>query len=77
MKAVTEPRWPVVLFDLDGTIANTIGLIAATYRHTIEIAADVRSIAVTWGAGTAEALHAAAPDHLCASVVELRRVLLG
>ena len=27
------PRWPVVLFDLDGTLADTIGLIVASYNH--------------------------------------------
>jgi pyrophosphatase PpaX len=28
-------RWPVVLFDFDGTLADTIPLIVASYRHTI------------------------------------------
>lgn len=27
------PPWPVVLFDLDGTLADTIPLIVASYRH--------------------------------------------
>lgn len=27
------PGWPVVLFDLDGTLANTIPLIVASYQH--------------------------------------------
>lgn len=27
-------RWPIVLFDLDGTLANTIPLIIASYQHT-------------------------------------------
>jgi pyrophosphatase PpaX len=30
---VTSQRWPVVLFDLDGTLADTIGLIVASYNH--------------------------------------------
>lgn len=30
---MTDPRWPVVLFDLDGTVADTIGLILASYAH--------------------------------------------
>ncbi|HKJ13008.1 MAG TPA: HAD-IA family hydrolase [Ornithinimicrobium sp.] len=28
-------RWPVVLFDLDGTLADTIDLIVASYRHAL------------------------------------------
>lgn len=36
MVAMTNPRWPTVLFDLDGTLANTIPLILASYRWTIE-----------------------------------------
>ncbi len=27
------PRWPTVLFDLDGTLADTIPLIVASYQH--------------------------------------------
>lgn len=33
---MTELRWKTVLFDFDGTLANTIPLILASYRHTIE-----------------------------------------
>ena len=29
----TRPRFPVVLFDLDGTLADTIPLIVASYQH--------------------------------------------
>ena len=29
------PRWPVVLFDFDGTLANTIPLIVASYHHAL------------------------------------------
>jgi len=29
------PRWPVVLFDFDGTLADTIPLIVASYHHTL------------------------------------------
>jgi pyrophosphatase PpaX len=32
--AVT-PRWPVVLFDFDGTLADTIPLIVASYHHAL------------------------------------------
>jgi pyrophosphatase PpaX len=28
-------RWPVVLFDFDGTLADTIPLIVASYHHTL------------------------------------------
>jgi pyrophosphatase PpaX len=28
-------RWPVVLFDFDGTLADTLALILASYRHTL------------------------------------------
>ncbi|MGJ6979227.1 HAD family hydrolase [Aestuariimicrobium soli] len=31
-----DPVWPHVLFDLDGTLANTIPMILASYRWTIE-----------------------------------------
>lgn len=35
---MTSPRWSSVLFDMDGTLANTIPLILASYRHTMEVA---------------------------------------
>ncbi len=31
-----DTTWAAVLFDLDGTLANTVGLILACYRHTME-----------------------------------------
>jgi len=31
--AFGAPRWPVVLFDLDGTLANSLDLIVAAYGH--------------------------------------------
>ena len=37
---VTTPRWPVVLFDLDGTLADTIGLIVASYNHAFRAVLD-------------------------------------
>ena len=33
---VVTPRWPVVLFDFDGTLADTIPLIVASYHHALE-----------------------------------------
>ncbi|KQU67498.1 HAD family hydrolase [Phycicoccus sp. Root101] len=32
---MTSLRWPVVLFDFDGTLADTIPLIVASYRHAL------------------------------------------
>lgn len=32
---MTAPRHPVVLFDFDGTLADTIPLIVASFRHTV------------------------------------------
>jgi pyrophosphatase PpaX len=37
---VTSPRWSVVLFDLDGTLADTIGLIVASYNHAFRAVLD-------------------------------------
>ena len=34
---MSQPRWRAVLFDLDGTIANTIPLIVASFRHTLAV----------------------------------------
>ncbi len=33
MARVTRPRWQTIFFDLDGTLANTIPLIVASYQH--------------------------------------------
>lgn len=30
---MTEPRWPTVVFDLDGTLVDSIGLIVASYQE--------------------------------------------
>lgn len=32
---MSSPRWPVVLFDFDGTLGDTIPLIVASYHHAI------------------------------------------
>jgi pyrophosphatase PpaX len=32
---VSAPRWPFVVFDLDGTVVNTIPLIIASYEHAM------------------------------------------
>jgi pyrophosphatase PpaX len=33
---VSAPRWPFVVFDLDGTVVNTIPLIIASYGHALD-----------------------------------------
>ncbi|MGB7450362.1 MAG: HAD-IA family hydrolase [Ornithinimicrobium sp.] len=35
-------RWPVVLFDLDGTLADTVDLIVASYRHALTEVLDAQ-----------------------------------
>lgn len=32
---MSSPRWPIVVFDLDGTVVNTIPLIIASYEHAM------------------------------------------
>lgn len=32
---MSSPKWPIVVFDLDGTLVNTIGLIIASYEHAL------------------------------------------
>lgn len=35
LTSVSAPRWPFVVFDLDGTVVNTIPLIIASYEHAM------------------------------------------
>lgn len=42
LAVVSVPRWPVVVFDLDGTVANTIPLIIASYEHAMLSVLGVR-----------------------------------
>ncbi|MDR0284708.1 MAG: HAD-IA family hydrolase [Propionibacteriaceae bacterium] len=30
------PRWPVVIFDIDGTLVNSVDLIVASYQHAFQ-----------------------------------------
>ena len=41
--AVSRPAWPTVLFDLDGTLADTIHLIVESYNHTLATIGQHRS----------------------------------
>lgn len=34
---MSVPRWPLVIFDLDGTVVNTIPLIIASYQHAAAV----------------------------------------
>jgi pyrophosphatase PpaX len=64
---VTSQRWPVVLFDLDGTLADTIGLIVASYNHAFRTVlgeergeAEIRA----WiGRPLLESFAAVSPEH--------------
>lgn len=41
---MSASRWPVVLFDLDGTLADTIDLIIASYQHALSTIGEEREI---------------------------------
>lgn len=40
---MTSPRWQTIFFDLDGTLANTIPLIVASYQHAFR---EVRGVEI-------------------------------
>jgi pyrophosphatase PpaX len=42
LAVVSTPRWPVIVFDLDGTVVNTIPLIIASYDHAMWSVLGVR-----------------------------------
>ncbi|MDO5503790.1 MAG: HAD-IA family hydrolase [Actinomycetia bacterium] len=62
-----RPRWPVVFFDLDGTLANTIPLIIASYQHAFRevLRVEVEETAArAWiGRPLLEALLEESPEH--------------
>src|SRR5690606_27722222 len=62
-----QPPWPTVFFDLDGTIADTIPLIIASYQHAFRtvLAREVEEItARAWiGRPLLAALLEESPDH--------------
>lgn len=37
---MSSPRWPVVLFDLDGTLVDTVGLIISSFQHAWRVVFD-------------------------------------
>jgi len=64
---VTSQRWPVVLFDLDGTLADTIGLIVASYNHAFRSVLgeerDEAEIRAWIGRPLLESFAAVSPEH--------------
>ena len=64
---MTSQRWPVVLFDLDGTLADTIGLIVASYNHAFRTVLgeerDEAEIRAWIGRPLLESFAAVAPEH--------------
>lgn len=71
---MTSLRWPVVLFDLDGTLANTIDLIVASYNHAFRevmgVERDPDEIRSWIGRPLLDSFAAVAPEH----AAELDRV---
>ena len=62
-------RYPVVLFDFDGTVADSGAIILASFRHATrtvlgEEIPDVRLLALTGGAGLHEQMAAIAPERV-------------
>lgn len=59
-------RWPVVLFDLDGTLADTIDLIVSSYQHALaevlEVSVPAEEIRTWIGRPLQEAVAQAFPE---------------
>ncbi len=48
---MSSPRWPVVVFDLDGTLVDSINVIVASYQHAFAVVEGrqvTRDEAVLW-----------------------------
>ena len=64
---MTSQRWPVVLFDLDGTLADTIGLIVASYNHAFRtvlgVERDEAEIRAWIGRPLLESFASVSPEH--------------
>jgi pyrophosphatase PpaX len=62
-------RFPVVLFDFDGTVVDSAAIILASFRHATRTVLgdeipDVRLLALTGGAGLHEQMAAIAPERV-------------
>lgn len=59
-------RWPVIIFDLDGTLVDTIGLIVASYQHAFTTVLghpwDEAEIKTWIGTSLINAMRTAAPE---------------
>ena len=68
--AVLTPRWPLVLFDLDGTLANSLDVIVASYEYafgTVTGRVIARAEALTWiGQGLDQTFGREDPAHAAA-----------
>lgn len=69
-------RWPVVLFDLDGTLVDSINLIVASYQHGFHLAglpprpeADIKTLI---GLSLADAIDRLFPDDPAAAALTMR-----
>lgn len=64
---VRTPRWPVVVFDLDGTLVDTVDLIVASYQHAFRqvLGREVPRTSITgWiGRPLIEAMRHESPEH--------------
>lgn len=67
LSLMSEDGWRCVVFDLDGTIANTIGLIIASYDHAMSVVLGVRpdpGESRQWiGQTLYDTFHSRYPDH--------------
>lgn len=67
MTASLGPRWPVVIFDLDGTLADTVNLIVESYQHafrTVMGREEDPDVIRSWiGRPLSSAFRDHAPDH--------------
>jgi len=65
--ASLRPRWPVVIFDLDGTLADTVNLIVESYQHafrTVMGREEDPDVIRSWiGRPLSSAFRDHAPDH--------------